>query len=160
MSHSSDKIDIKFRKNDDGIYDLNIGEDGDLEGVGGLETSFLMSFFSERRADPSEVPIPFLRRGWWGNEVTDPTAFEIGSKLWLLYQSRASTVNASMAEDFTRQAFQWLITDRLFKKLTVEASASDDTINIKIVLFNQGNNIETIHFDLLNQTVKELSDAT
>ena len=153
----ADKIDIKLRKNSDGIYDINIGDDGDLEAVGGLQTSFLMSFFAERRASPEEVPVPFLRRGWWGNAFTEPQTYEIGSKLWLLYTAAANAATATRAADYTRQAYQWLITDQLFRRLDVVATHTFDTVKIDITLTNQGNNIETLHFDLLNQTVVELA---
>ena len=160
MTHLNEKIDIKLRLDDDGIYDIHIDDDGDLESTGGIETSLILSFFGERRADSSEVAIPFLRRGWWGNDETDPQNFEIGSKLWLIYDDKATPLTVSKAEDFTRQALQWLITDKIFRKLEVEAELINDTINIKVTLVNQGNNIETVHFDLLNQTIRELENAT
>ncbi len=153
----TDKVDIKLRKNADGIYDINIGADGDLEATTGLDTAFLLSFFAERRASPEEVPVPFLRRGWWGNAFTAPLDHEIGSKLWLLYTASASAETATRAADYTRQAFQWFVTDNLFRRLDVTAEHTFDTVKINITLTNQGNNIETKHFDLLNQTVLELA---
>ncbi len=151
------KIDIKMVRGEDGLYDMALGDDGDLLTTAGVETSLLMSFFAERRADASEVAVPFLRRGWWGNAVTSPDDFEVGSKLWLLYDARAVPETASRAEDYTRQAYQWLINDQIFRRLDVGSALGEDSVTIDITLFNAGNNIETLHFDLLNDTVKELA---
>ncbi len=153
------KIDIKMVKDSRGNYDMAIGADGDLLTTGGVETSLLMSFFAERRADESEVAVPFLRRGWWGNAFTAPDNFEIGSKLWLLYQSRNLPDTARRAEDFTRQAFQWLIDDKIFERITVSSAATDNTLLITVIFINRGENIKTVQFDLLTQTVKEIANA-
>ena len=155
----AEKIDFKLRKRPDGIYDLNVGADGDMESTGGVETSLLMSFFAERRADASEVAVPFLRRGWWGNAFTPPEGFELGSKLWLLYQARNLPNSARRAEDYVRQAFQWLIETQIFRRINVDAQVVGDTVLINVVLINQGNNVETMQFDLLNQTVTEIANA-
>lgn len=91
-----------------GTFDISFDADGDILTDDFFDTSILYSIFGERRADPSEVVEPQLRRGWIGNEGKD---FENGSKLWLFEQARLTQSNLNRIEDEIRKGLQWLVDD-------------------------------------------------
>lgn len=145
-------IDIAIIQDANGQYDIGIDPDtGDLQLVDGFETALQMSMFCERRADESEVETPELRRGWWGNEV-DPTGFEIGSKLWLLYQSQKTQATLNAAVDHAKNALQWLIDDEHLESLDVSASFTANGIRLDVTLRRSNSAIETRSFDLWEGT--------
>ena len=79
-------IDAKLVEIGGGLYDIQLGDDGDILTEDAFDTAIIVSIFSDRRADESEALIPEMRRGWIGNESTP--GIEIGSKLWLYEQAR------------------------------------------------------------------------
>jgi phage gp46-like protein len=109
-------------------YDFHLDENGDIGTADQLDTAMLMSVFCERRASPSEMQPPELRRGWIGNSATP--GFEIGSKLWLYEQARLtrSTLNGIAAEALA--GLKWLIEDGI--ALDMEASMSIDGLTVAI----------------------------
>lgn len=75
-----------------------------------LATAVLISFFSDRLAEPDDV-IPDgtkNRRGWWGDTGQK---YPIGSRLWLLERSKLTKDTARQAQDYGAEALQWLIDD-------------------------------------------------
>lgn len=109
-------------------YDFRLDAQGDIETADQLDTALLMSLFCERRAAPSEMTHPELRRGWIGNEATP--GFEIGSKLWLYEQARITrtTLNGIQAEAL--DAMAWLVEDGIATK--VEAAVEPDALTINL----------------------------
>ena len=101
-------IDIALLQDERGNFDIGIDPaTGDFFLTDGFDTAITMSLFCERRADASEVPTAELRRGWWGNEV-GPEGFEIGSKLWLTYQSRKTQATLNLVVDYARSGAHYL----------------------------------------------------
>ena len=99
-------IDAKFSK-PNGYYDLTIGSEGDIEKVNSFDTAILLSLFgSYRRASATEQSDPSRRRGWMGNQFQK---VELGSKLWLLYQSRLTNQTVNRARDYLNQCLSWLV---------------------------------------------------
>ena len=99
-------IDIALIQDERGNFDIGIDPDtGDFLLASGFDTGLTMSLFCERRPDASEVPTAELRRGWGGNEV-GPEGFEIGSKLWLTYQSRKTQATLNLVIDYARTALK------------------------------------------------------
>lgn len=102
-------IDAVLQELPGGVFDIQIGPDGDILTADAFDTAILVSLLADKRADESEVGPSDFRRGWIGNEVTP--GFEIGSKLWIYYQSRLSrTVMNRVAQEAT-DALQWLVDD-------------------------------------------------
>lgn len=126
-------IDLALTQDSNGGFDISIDPDtGDFQLVDGFETALTMSLFCERRADASEVLTAELRHGWWGNEV-GPEGFEIGSKLWLLYQSRRVQKTLNDATDFARKGTQWLVDDT--ELVSIDVSSTFNTgleLNLKL----------------------------
>lgn len=144
--------DIGLFLNEDGIYDVTLAANGDLTPVYGMETAILMTFLCERRADVSEIANPTLQRGWWGNQFSNVYGYEIGSKNWLLYQSRNVPNTANRAVIYNQEAFQWMIEDNLLDSINVTAVQTTNNIKINIE-FLRSNNVDfTESFNLWQNT--------
>jgi len=100
-----DPVDIKLN-DDKGYWDIDFDSQGDFVLEDGFDTAILMSLMCNKRANEAEVEAPQYRRGWWGNETSDFDNFEIGSKLWLLSQARATQNTLNRAIRYTQDALQ------------------------------------------------------
>lgn len=135
------------------IFDLELDpNNGDLLTTNSFDTAIKMSLFCERRANAAEQPVPELRRGWIGNEANEVAGFEMGSKLWLLMQSRLTQNILNEAIDYTRQCLQWFIDDRLLKSLDVTGSRTIDTLTLNIKLFRFNDRVDSFLFKIWNNT--------
>lgn len=133
-------------------FDLSVDPNtGDFTLVNGFETALVMSLFCERRADISEVPTAELRRGWWGNEV-DPEGFEMGSKLWLLDQARRTQETLNKAQDYAREALQWLVDDDHLISFDVSARFTSNNMVLDVVLKRSNSATESRSFELWENT--------
>lgn len=72
-----------------------------------LQTSVLISLFSDRVALPSDIPAGTDPRGWWA----DDPAYPIGSRLWLIYRAKQTQETLLRARDYAAESLQWLIDD-------------------------------------------------
>lgn len=81
-------------------HDLVKGDD--------IETTVLISLFSDRLADKDGVTDDGDRRGWWGDTGEEVL---LGSRLWLLNRSPLSRVVARKAEVYAEEALGWLVSD-------------------------------------------------
>jgi len=131
-------IDIKFTKNQDGVYDFNITASGDFELDTTIENPINASMLTNARADVSEVPIAKDRGGWWGNELFETIGHQFGSKLYLLKQRRFTEETKNIATDYIRKGLQWLIDDGIVKDINVTATLiyGSNTIEAEITLIN------------------------
>lgn len=94
----------------------------DLERDPGLETSILISLFSDQRADDFDT-LPDAsgnKRGWWADETDD----KIGSKLWLLMRTATTPDVPDRAETYIKDALDWMIKDGLAKSIDVNVERS------------------------------------
>lgn len=89
-----------------------------------VQTSVLLSLFTDRLVDadddipdapPAGVPD---RRGWWGDD--DPKYLS-GSRLWLLDRAKGPMNVAQRAEDYAREALQWMLDDGVVAKFDIQA---------------------------------------
>ena len=88
--------DVVIARNSSGVFDISFDSEGDIETNDFLDTSLLRTIYGERRALPSEVPTPELRRGWIGNDTRD---FEDGSKVWLYEQAKLNSTTINGVKD-------------------------------------------------------------
>jgi phage gp46-like protein len=144
-------IDIKLEKDSDDIYDISF-TNGDFTLVQGFETALQMSIYCERRASESEVPVPKYRRGWWGNITSDIPDFEIGSKLWLLYQSRKTNTTLNFAKTYAYDGLSWLIEDNFLDKIDVNASFINNGLTVNVSLLRSNNVVLTESYELWTNT--------
>lgn len=98
-------------------------EGNDLARDDGLETAILISLFTDRRTDdPATVPTGDSDlRGWWGDAVPVVEGDLIGSRLWLLARAKQTTTTLRRAEEYAREALDWLIQDRVAARIDVVA---------------------------------------
>lgn len=91
---------------------------GDLASGDDLETAMIISLFTDRRARRDDDADESDRRGWWGDEDSD---YDIGSRLWLLKRQKLTVSVARRAEDYTREALQWLLDDGVVGAVDIHA---------------------------------------
>lgn len=84
-----------------------------------IDAAILLSLFCDARALPQDLQDD--PRGWWGDELA----------------SRAKNVPATLrlAEDYTREALQWLLDDQVASSIDVTASAlSSEMMKLAITI--------------------------
>ena len=112
--------------------------DNDLGKDRSLETSIIISLFSDRRAlESDELPAGAGtdRRGWWGDSFPSRAGDQIGSRLWLLSREKQLPVVLRRAEEYAREALLWLIEDKLCTSYDVEAViVRNGVLGLSIVL--------------------------
>lgn len=139
--------DAVLTLNADGIYDISLTDEGDIETKAFFDTALLISIFAERRAEVSEVPESELRRGWIGNESTP--GFEIGSKIWLYEQARLNrdTLNGIKTEAFN--ALTWLTDNNYVVSHDTNTVLNENKdIELIIDLFRSNSEVENKVFTL------------
>jgi phage gp46-like protein len=103
----------------------------------GLETAVLLSLFLDRRADGDDV-IPDGtddRRGYWGDAFPEVPNDLIGSRLWLLSREKQVQTVLSRAEEYAREALQWLLDDRVSDRIEVTAEfVRAGVLGIRVVI--------------------------
>lgn len=94
-----------------------------LEEDAGLETAVVLSFFTDRRANPDDsLPgAPDDRRGWWGDAFPPVPLDRIGSRLWLLVREKQTHVVVQRAQEYGEEALQWLVDDGIASRVVVIA---------------------------------------
>lgn len=107
---------------------------GDIRQVGadlapddGLKSSVVISLFTDRRAETDD-PLPAGetdRRGWWGDLLAEQEGDQIGSRLWLLAREKQLPDVLARAEEYAREALQWLIDDEIAAAVDVTAEWLD-----------------------------------
>ena len=95
---------------------------GNIVSDDGLETAVCISLFTDRRVAEEELPRGENdRRGWFGDAIADIKGDEIGSRLWLLDRLSASPLTRTKAEEYAKEALQWLLDDAVAESVDVEA---------------------------------------
>jgi len=144
----ADGFDFAIAKNSLGRYDISFNDAGDVSGTSSFDTAILMTVFCERRAAASEVSNNANRRGWWGNTLSDIPDFEIGSKAWLLEQSRLTEDALNLALTYYRTAFQWFLDEGYANSVVVMGNLTATGIYVKIILRVAPDTVGTPLFDV------------
>ena len=130
-----------------GYYDISIDGDGDIATQESFETALLMSIFCERRALPSEVATPNLRRGWIGND-----GFEIGSKSWLYEQARINRSTMNGVNTSANNGLKWLIDDKLLASISATSTVTESALGLTISLSRFNSPVEYRYYNLWSNT--------
>lgn len=145
-------IDIAIQQDSTGKFYTELSN-GDFLTNNSFDTSLIISLFGDKRADPSEVPTVENRRGWWGNPFnTDDITFELGSKLWLLHQERATPATLSKAISYAKDALQWLVDDGFAQRVDVSGNLSQNNIQLIVTIFRDAAVTETKYYSLWDNT--------
>jgi len=89
---------------------------GDLASGNDLQTAILISLFTDRLANADDEFDGNDRRGWWGDGE-----YRIGSRFWLLQRQKLTTDVALKAEQYAKEALQWLVDDGVVKTIQIQA---------------------------------------
>lgn len=89
---------------------------GDLVSGDDLQTAIIISLFTDRVARDDDDIDGDDRRGWWGDADEEN---DIGSRLWLLRRQKLTQAVAQKAEDYSREALRWLVTDGVVSSFSV-----------------------------------------
>ena len=88
-----------------GEWSLN--DRGTLTDDNDLETSVLLSLFTNRTALPGDViPDNGTIRGWWADTYR---TYPLGSRLWLLWREKQTETTRRRAEEYSRESLQWMV---------------------------------------------------
>jgi phage gp46-like protein len=88
-----------------------------------LETAATISLFTDRLALPDDkLPDPNDgdRRGWWADWEAE--GGPLGSRIWLLSREKETEEVRQRAEDYCREALQWMLDDDVADAVEVSAA--------------------------------------
>lgn len=114
---------------------------GSLESGSELATAVLISLFTDRRAQPSDVIPDGTKdpRGWWGDVGADGNIDEWGSRLWLLDRSIAPTTEVlNSAKTYCKEALDWMVTDGIAASIDIVTQWNANNFLAIQVTINQG----------------------
>ncbi len=103
---------------------LGLLQDIDNDKSDPLVRAVIISLFTWRRAHDDDV-LPnagMSRMGWWGDSFPPVANDRIGSRLWLLARSKLTDSTAQQAQDYAKEALQWLIDDGVAARVDVSAT--------------------------------------
>jgi len=109
----------------EGFMDLSL-LNGDIVGEEGLETSVLISVFSDMRVPEEELPAEqSSRRGWWGDLFSEADQDKHGSNLWTLEREKRTEKVRKSYETGLKNCLQWMIEDGIAQSVSVVSSYND-----------------------------------
>lgn len=119
----------------DNTIDIGVANN-DLVTDAGIQTAVLISLFTNQRTTEDDPP-PDEQSGlggWWGDQFQANPNDLIGSKLWLLRRAKTEQDTLNRAEEYSKEALQWMIDDGVAQ--TVDCSASYDQNKALILSIN------------------------
>lgn len=138
---------------DTGIFDICFDENGDFLNEDSWDTDIFMSWFTDKRAEPSQVAQPELRRGWFGDEYATLDLDQIGSHIWLLEQARNTNETANDARLFFENALNWMIEKNYATKITVTSTkVGTSSLQVKTVVTLEDDRTLSFSFDLWKES--------
>ncbi len=143
--------DISMVKDEFGNYDKFI-VDGLLKTTSSFESALQLSLFLDRRADSSEISDPQRRRGWFGNEFDPVPERQLGSKLFLLEQTKVNKETLLKAKLYTKESLEWFIEDGHATKIQVDGNLFPSKIVIRVQIFRLNDIIIDQTFTLWENT--------
>ncbi len=89
--------------------------DDDLREERSLETSLILSLFTDRADDDSDG-----HEGYWADEFADGQDGPMGSRLWKLDRASAGDSLELDADTYIREALKWMIDARVASGFSIE----------------------------------------
>ncbi len=140
--------DVALAWSDQQQGDIVVGPT-DLATDEGLQTAVLISLFSDRRVSANEE-LPAgedARRGWWGDTFADDPNDRIGSRLWLLHREKQLASVIDRANEYAREALQWLIDDRVARRVDVNAeNTTFQRLDIEVTIYRPNGSTARFRF--------------
>lgn len=119
----------------------------DLEDGHDLETSIIISLFSDAAAKPDDVIPDGSKnpRGWWGDP--DPK-YPLGSRLWMLYRAKKTGDVLARARDYSSEAVKWMIDDGIVAKFEITTEYTQkQMLGIRVVAFKHDGAVVAMNFN-------------
>jgi phage gp46-like protein len=114
-----------------------------------LETAAIISLFTDRLALPDDRlpdPADADRRGWWADYGAD---YPIGSRLWLISREKQTEDVRQRAEDYCREALQWMLDDDVADSVDVVATWNTQApgrLDVEVTVWRARNQLLKRHF--------------
>lgn len=105
--------DIAIEFNEELFFDMVL-ENGDLKVDDGLETSILISLFTDQKPDDTIIDLPSGEddlRGWWGDEFLDDPLDSTGGLMWLFLRGKVTNQNLNDLKKAALDSLSWMIDD-------------------------------------------------
>ena len=135
------------------LFDLAL-DGADLAPDTSLETAVLISLFTDRRAEPGDVPAGEDLRGWWGDSFSEQGDDRIGSRLWLLSRKKLLPETARLARFYAREALQWLLDDGIAASVDINTELQPpERLLMQIRIQRPDGRVEDYRFDQLWEAV-------
>ena len=118
-----------------------------------LAQAVLISLFSWRKSEVDDGIKAPKRQGWWGDTFATVQGDRIGSRLWLLQREKVVPSVMRRAEEYAKQALQWMIDDRLIEGIEVHAErGGTDQLDLHVVCFKRQSEraFDAVFKDVLN----------
>ena len=116
----------------------------DLASEKGLETSVIISLFTDRRVGKE--------RGFWADTFEDEP---MGSRLWLLDREKKTSDVVLRANEYVREALSWMLKDGIAKTISVDSYIEgNDRIVIPIKIIRPSNEELNFKFSSLWESMK------
>lgn len=148
-------LKLTYNKVED-FYDISFDSSGDFTTTDGMDTSLLMSFFCQRRADETEISAPQLRSGWVGNLLKSDNFPDVGSKLWLVYSATNTQNTLNKAISYVRDSLSWLTELKYADSVNVTGSIENTSMILYVQIFKDANLINSVIYDLWANTLSGL----
>ena len=126
----------------------------DLGTEDGLQTAVLISLFTDARLPDDRAPNDGSgdRRGWWPEELD--AAPKYGSLLWTLDRSKHSEETRRRAEEYAKEALQWLVDEKIAAAVSVVAEfVRRGVLGISIDIQRPGGGQVNYRYDYIWQAV-------
>lgn len=104
----------------------------DLESA--LRRSAVISLFTWRRAGPDDPVDDAELYGWWGDSFPSQADDRIGSRLYLLRRRTITPQTIRDAQDYAREALQWLLDDGQVTAVVITTTRGVDRLDMHITL--------------------------
>jgi phage gp46-like protein len=122
---------------------------GDLSRENELRTAVVVSLFSWRRANPDDT-LPTEDedpQGWWGDSYPVINGHKIGSRLWLLRREKLTQRVIARANEYCREALQWMIDDKVASAIDVVVERNGiDRLDISVTIYRNGGGTVELRF--------------
>jgi phage gp46-like protein len=122
------------------FVDLEKGVDYALEQLGlteddGLDTAVIISLFTDRQAEASDV-IPDGtddKRGHWSDSFPDIDGDLIGSRLWLLTREKQLPEVMVRTREYCEEALAWMVEDGVGREVIVTVTNPKEAILYAVI---------------------------
>ena len=150
-------MDISFTfENNLDPADIQLNGNGGLKSDKELETSIIISLFTDRLAEKDDPIESDDRRGWWGDSFSRVEGDRIGSRLWELAREKQTIHTLNRAQEFCQEALAWIVEDGIAESVEVECEwIMLGILRIKIEVTESSLEVEKFQFNFVWNQLRE-----